>query len=57
MIVVKKLGKLARELSKEDYSLWYGKNSLFVQKKGLQKFKYFDIVDDLLATGRTVSCV
>ena len=57
MIVARKPGKLPGELFKEDYSLEYGENSLFVQKKALQKYKSFAIVDDLLATGGTVNCV
>ncbi len=57
MIVARKPGKLPGELFKEDYSLEYGDNSLSVQKKALQKYKSFAIVDDLLATGGTVNCV
>ena len=57
MIVARKPGKLPGELFKEDYSLEYGRNSLSVQKKALQKYKTFAIVDDLLATGGTVNCV
>ena len=57
MIVARKPGKLPGELVKEDYSLEYGQNSLSVQKKALQKYKTFAIVDDLLATGGTVNCV
>ena len=57
MIVARKPGKLPGELFKKDYSLEYGENSLSVQKKALQKYKSFAIVDDLLATGGTVSCV
>ena len=57
MIVARKPGKLPGELFKEDYSLEYGKNSLFVQKKALQKYNSYAIVDDLLATGGTVNCV
>ena len=57
MIVARKPGKLPGELFKEDYSLEYGQNSLSVQKKALQKYKTFAIVDDLLATGGTVNCV
>ena len=57
MIVARKPGKLPGELFKEDYSLEYGENSLFVQKKALQKYKSYAIVDDLLATGGTVNCV
>ena len=57
MIVARKPGKLPGELFKEDYSLEYGENSLYVQKKALQKYNSYAIVDDLLATGGTVNCV
>jgi len=57
MIVARKPGKLPGEVFKEDYSLEYGKNSLSVQKKALQKYNSYAIVDDLLATGGTVNCV
>ena len=55
MIVARKPGKLPGELFEENYSLEYGENSLSVQKKALQKYKNFAIVDDLLATGGTVN--
>ena len=57
MIVARKPGKLPGDLFEEHYSLEYGKNSLSVQKKALQKYNSFAIVDDLLATGGTVNCV
>ena len=57
MIVARKPGKLPGELFTEDYILEYGENSLSVQKKALQKYKSYAIVDDLLATGGTVNCV
>ena len=57
MIVARKPGKLPGELVRKDYNLEYGENSLFVQKKALQKYKSFAIVDDLLATGGTVNCI
>ena len=57
MIVARKPGKLPGELFTENYSLEYGENSLSVQKKALQKYSSFAIVDDLLATGGTVNCV
>ena len=57
MIVARKPGKLPGELFRENYSLEYGENSLSVQKKALQKYKSYAIVDDLLATGGTVNCV
>ena len=57
MVVARKPGKLPGELIEEDYSLEYGKNSLSIQKKSLNKYNSFAIVDDLLATGGTVNCV
>ena len=57
MIVARKPGKLPGKLLEENYSLEYGENSLSIQKKALQKYTSFAIVDDLLATGGTVKCV
>ena len=57
MIVARKPGKLPGEIIKQNYNLEYGENSLSIQKKALQKFSSFAIVDDLLATGGTVGCV
>tara|TARA_B100001093_G_scaffold182767_1_gene175318 strand:+ start:294 stop:806 length:513 start_codon:yes stop_codon:yes gene_type:complete len=57
MIVARKPGKLPGELYKKNYNLEYGENSLSIQKIGLQKYKSYAIVDDLLATGGTVNCV
>ena len=57
MIVARKPGKLPGELVSKKYSLEYGDNSLSIQKKALQKYKSFAIIDDLLATGGTVNCV
>jgi len=57
MIVARKPGKLPGELLKKNYNLEYGKNSLSIQKKALQKYNSYAIIDDLLATGGTVNCV
>ena len=57
MIVARKPGKLPGELLCQEYSLEYGENALSIQKKALQKYKSYAIVDDLLATGGTVNCV
>tara|TARA_A100001388_G_scaffold263916_1_gene234741 strand:+ start:309 stop:821 length:513 start_codon:yes stop_codon:yes gene_type:complete len=57
MIVARKPGKLPGELLVKNYSLEYGENTLSIQKKALQKYNSFAIVDDLLATGGTVKCV
>ena len=57
MLVARKPGKLPGDLIQGNYDLEYGKNSLSIQKKALEKFNSFVIVDDLLATGGTVNCV
>ena len=57
MIVARKPGKLPGEIIKKGYSLEYGENSLSIQKKAIEKYKSYAIVDDLLATGGTVECV
>ena len=57
MIVARKPGKLPGDLLKKTYNLEYGENSLSIQKKSLQKYNSYAIVDDLLATGGTVNCV
>ena len=57
MIVARKPGKLPGELLKKNYKLEYGEKSLSINKKSLQKFNSYAIVDDLLATGGTVNCV
>ena len=57
MIVARKPGKLPGELFEEKYSLEYGENSLSIQKKALQRYNSYAIIDDLLATGGTVNCV
>ena len=57
MIVARKPGKLPGEIVKQGYDLEYGQNFLSIQKKALNKFDSFVIVDDLIATGGTVECV
>ena len=57
LIFARKPGKLPGELLSNSYDLEYGKNSLSIQKKSLDKFNSFVIVDDLIATGGTVKCV
>ena len=57
MIVARKPGKLPGQIFTSEYDLEYGKNSLSIQSKSLNKFNSFVIVDDLLATGGTVNCV
>ena len=57
LIFARKPGKLPGKLIQKKYNLEYGENSLSIQKESLNKFQSFAIVDDLLATGGTVSCV
>ena len=57
MIFARKPGKLPGELITGKYNLEYGENSLSIQKKSLNKYNSFVIVDDLLATGGTVACL
>ena len=39
------------------YDLEYGSNTLTIQKKSIEKFQKFSVVDDVLATGGTAKCV
>ncbi len=57
MIVARKPGKLPGKIIEQKYNLEYGKNTLSIQEKAIEKFNSFVIVDDLLATGGTVECV
>ena len=56
-IAARKAGKLPGELVGKSYSLEYGDNKLFIQKEAIQRNRSFCIIDDLLATGGTASCV
>ena len=47
MIVARKPGKLPGEVLKKEYCLEYGKNSLSIQRKALEKYNSYAIVDDL----------
>ena len=57
LLVARKPGKLPGETIGKSYDLEYGANNLSIQKKSLEKYNSFGIVDDLLATGGTVKCV
>ena len=57
IIFARKPGKLPGELISSSYKLEYGINCLSIQKKSLDKFKSFVIVDDLIATGGSANCV
>ncbi len=57
LVTARKPGKLPGDLLSGSYNLEYGENMLCLQKKSLQGFQKFCIIDDLLATGGTVACV
>jgi len=54
-IPVRKPGKLPHEIERVEYSLEYGENVLEIHKDALTQDDRVVIVDDLLATGGTVS--
>jgi len=54
-IPVRKPGKLPRETVSKKYDLEYGSNEIFMHKDSIQPGQNVLIVDDLLATGGTVS--
>ena len=57
MVVARKPNKLPGDLIKKKYQLEYGSNTLAIQKKSIEKYKRFNVVDDVLATGGTAKCV
>ena len=57
LILARKPGKLPGNLINESYKLEYGENTLCLQNDSIQEFNSFSIVDDLLATGGTASCI
>ena len=57
IIFARKPGKLPGEVVKQNYKLEYGENTISIQKKALERFDYYAIVDDLIATGGTVKSV
>jgi adenine phosphoribosyltransferase len=57
LIPVRKPGKLPRETYKVEYELEYGKDALEIHKDAINEGDKVLIIDDLLATGGTVSAV
>ena len=57
LVLARKPGKLPGEIISSSYKLEYGTNTLCIQKKSIEEFKSFAIIDDLLATGGTASAV
>ena len=41
----------------KSYDLEYGSNTLTIQKKSIERYQRFNVVDDVLATGGTAKCV
>jgi adenine phosphoribosyltransferase len=54
-VPVRKKGKLPPETVSQDYSLEYGTNTVEIRDDAIQKGEKVLIVDDLIATGGTVS--
>lgn len=54
-VPVRKPGKLPAECESEEYSLEYGKDKVEIHKDAINKADRVLIVDDLLATGGTIS--
>ena len=57
MVVARKPNKLPGKLLMKKYDLEYGSNILSIQKKAIERYKKFSVVDDVLATGGTAKCV
>lgn len=57
MILARKKNKLPGKVIQESYGLEYGQDCIEIQEDAIKNFKTFVIVDDLLATGGTVSSV
>ena len=57
LIVARKPNKLPGKLIMKKYDLEYGCNTLTIQKKSIEKYQKFSVVDDVLATGGTAKCV
>ncbi len=54
-ILIRKPGKLPAETIIEEYTLEYGKDKLEIHKDAIEAGKNVIVIDDLLATGGTVS--
>ncbi|MBQ7701398.1 MAG: adenine phosphoribosyltransferase [Candidatus Methanomethylophilaceae archaeon] len=56
-ILVRKKGKLPREVISEDYDLEYGKATLEIHTDAIKKGQKVVILDDLIATGGTTEAI
>ncbi len=57
LILVRKKGKLPREVISEDYDLEYGKATLEMHTDAIKEGQKVVIIDDLIATGGTTEAV
>tara|TARA_Y100001978_G_scaffold185415_1_gene184422 strand:+ start:297 stop:809 length:513 start_codon:yes stop_codon:yes gene_type:complete len=57
LVVARKPNKLPGELIMKKYDLEYGTSKLTIQRKSIEKFHKFVVVDDILATGGTAKCI
>tara|TARA_B100001248_G_C27398910_1_gene468192 strand:- start:5065 stop:5583 length:519 start_codon:yes stop_codon:yes gene_type:complete len=57
LLLARKKNKLPGSVINANYGLEYGIDSMSIQTSGINLFKKFVIVDDLLATGGTAKCV
>lgn len=57
LILVRKKGKLPREVISEDYDLEYGKATLEMHADAIKEGQKVVIIDDLIATGGTTEAV
>lgn len=55
LVIIRKPGKLPSDVYREEYSLEYGIDVLEMHKDAVKKGKNVLIVDDLLATGGTIT--
>lgn len=56
-VLVRKKGKLPREVISEDYDLEYGKATLEIHTDAIKKGQKVVILDDLIATGGTTEAI
>ncbi len=54
VVLIRKPGKLPREVYSQDYSLEYGSNTLQIHKDAINADDNVLVVDDLIATGGTI---
>ena len=57
LVLARKKGKLPGDVEKRAYSLEYGEDFIEMQKDAIKPSQKAIIIDDLLATGGTVSCI